>query len=246
MPNHLTPDELSKEVGIERDEVIRICVEEHVPIYQGKIDKTLFQAQLEALGATARSRPSRQRSRGARGGLAALALGGRALARGRLRRGACFAGPASRRAASSPRRPRRAAPPSGRRPARARRAPGSVISSPGELRLEQAPERRAVLAVQLRRVERRRERRDDLLRELELRRRTSAAATASSISAWSCTSSWTNSVSSASASPSGRIRHSFSLPARTNRPSAATSPSFIAASSSTYGRRAASVPAGTR
>ena len=51
MPNHLTPDELSKEVGIARDEVIRICVEEHVPIYQGKIDKTLFQAQLEALGA---------------------------------------------------------------------------------------------------------------------------------------------------------------------------------------------------
>jgi hypothetical protein len=42
MPNHLTPDELSKEVGLERDEVIRICVEEHVPIYQGKIDKYLF------------------------------------------------------------------------------------------------------------------------------------------------------------------------------------------------------------
>ena len=40
MANHLTPDELSKEVGIDRDEVIRICVEEHVPIYQGKIDKT--------------------------------------------------------------------------------------------------------------------------------------------------------------------------------------------------------------
>jgi hypothetical protein len=51
MANHLTPDELSKEVGIERDEVIRICVEEHVPIYHGKIDKTLFQAQLQALGA---------------------------------------------------------------------------------------------------------------------------------------------------------------------------------------------------
>ncbi|HZO96049.1 MAG TPA: hypothetical protein VFB42_01630 [Gaiellaceae bacterium] len=48
MPNHLTPEELSKEVGLDRDEVIRICVEEHVPIYQGKIDKTLFQAQLEA------------------------------------------------------------------------------------------------------------------------------------------------------------------------------------------------------
>ncbi|HEU5363479.1 MAG TPA: hypothetical protein VFU56_09065 [Gaiellaceae bacterium] len=44
MANHLTPDELSKEVGIDRDEVIRICVEEHVPIYQGKIDKWLFTA----------------------------------------------------------------------------------------------------------------------------------------------------------------------------------------------------------
>ena len=49
MPNHLTPEELSKEVGIDRDEVIRICDEEHVPIYQGKIDKTLFQAQLDAI-----------------------------------------------------------------------------------------------------------------------------------------------------------------------------------------------------
>ncbi len=49
--NHLTPEELSKEVGIDRDEVVRICVEEHVPIYQGKIDKTLFQAQLQAIGA---------------------------------------------------------------------------------------------------------------------------------------------------------------------------------------------------
>jgi hypothetical protein len=51
MANHLTPDELSIEVGIERDEVIRICMEEHVPIYHGKIDKTLFQAHLESLGA---------------------------------------------------------------------------------------------------------------------------------------------------------------------------------------------------
>jgi hypothetical protein len=49
--NHLTPEELSKELGIDRTEVIRVCVEEGIPIYQGKIDKTLFQAQLEALGA---------------------------------------------------------------------------------------------------------------------------------------------------------------------------------------------------
>jgi hypothetical protein len=50
--NHLTPEELSKEIGIDRDEVIRICIEEAVPIYQGKIDKSLFQAQLEASGAS--------------------------------------------------------------------------------------------------------------------------------------------------------------------------------------------------
>jgi hypothetical protein len=46
--NHLTPEELSKELGMERDEVIRLCIEEAIPIYQGKIDKSLFQAQLEA------------------------------------------------------------------------------------------------------------------------------------------------------------------------------------------------------
>jgi hypothetical protein len=51
MANHLTPDELSKELGIDRQEIIKLCIEEGVPIYQGKIDKTLFQAQLEAIGA---------------------------------------------------------------------------------------------------------------------------------------------------------------------------------------------------
>ena len=42
MANHLTPEELSKELGLDQQEVIRVCVEEGVPIYQGKIDKTLF------------------------------------------------------------------------------------------------------------------------------------------------------------------------------------------------------------
>ena len=49
MPNHLTPEELSKELGLDREEVIRVCMQEGVPIYQGKIDKFLFQAQLQAL-----------------------------------------------------------------------------------------------------------------------------------------------------------------------------------------------------
>ena len=51
MANHLTPEELSEELGIEQQEVIRVCMQESVPIYHGKIDKHLFQAQLQALGA---------------------------------------------------------------------------------------------------------------------------------------------------------------------------------------------------
>lgn len=49
MANHLTPDELAKEMGMDREKVIRICVEEGVPIYNGKIDKFLFAASLEAV-----------------------------------------------------------------------------------------------------------------------------------------------------------------------------------------------------
>ncbi|MGL6279189.1 MAG: hypothetical protein ACRC50_06495 [Gaiella sp.] len=55
MANHLTPDELAKELNMDRETIIRVCIEEGVPIYHGKIDKTLFQAQLQAAGATASS-----------------------------------------------------------------------------------------------------------------------------------------------------------------------------------------------
>ena len=51
MANHLTPEELSKELEIDRTEVIRVCLEEGIPIYQGKIDKYLFQTQVEAIKA---------------------------------------------------------------------------------------------------------------------------------------------------------------------------------------------------
>ena len=52
MPNHLTPDELAKELNMDREAVIKLCIAEGVPIYQGKIDKHLFQAQLQAVGPT--------------------------------------------------------------------------------------------------------------------------------------------------------------------------------------------------
>ena len=42
MANHLTPTELAREVGLERRDVIVKCVEMGVPIFNGKIDKTLF------------------------------------------------------------------------------------------------------------------------------------------------------------------------------------------------------------
>ena len=47
MANHLTPEELSKEMGLKRDEVVRLCHEQAVPIYHGKIDKALFSAVIE-------------------------------------------------------------------------------------------------------------------------------------------------------------------------------------------------------
>jgi hypothetical protein len=50
MANHLTPEELSKEMNMEREQIIRLCLQEGVPIYHGKIDKTLFAAQLQATG----------------------------------------------------------------------------------------------------------------------------------------------------------------------------------------------------
>ena len=45
MANHLTPEELSKEMGIKRDDVVRLCHEQAVPIYHGKIDKFLFSSR---------------------------------------------------------------------------------------------------------------------------------------------------------------------------------------------------------
>lgn len=46
MANHLTPTELARESGMERRDVIAKCMELGVPIFQGKIDKTLFRASM--------------------------------------------------------------------------------------------------------------------------------------------------------------------------------------------------------
>jgi hypothetical protein len=44
--NHLTPSELAEELHMKRQEVIGKCVELHVPIFHGRIDKFLFESSL--------------------------------------------------------------------------------------------------------------------------------------------------------------------------------------------------------
>ena len=46
MSVHLTPSELAHEAGLDRRDVISKCVEWGVPIFNGKIDKTLFLSSL--------------------------------------------------------------------------------------------------------------------------------------------------------------------------------------------------------
>jgi len=46
MHQHLTPSELAAATGLDRSEVIAKCLETGVPIYQGRIDKTLFTATI--------------------------------------------------------------------------------------------------------------------------------------------------------------------------------------------------------
>ena len=51
MAIHLTPTELARDAGMERRDVIEKCMELGVPIFQGRIDKTLFMATMEESGA---------------------------------------------------------------------------------------------------------------------------------------------------------------------------------------------------
>ena len=48
MANHLTPSELADQLHMERQEVIGKCVEMGVPIFHGRIDRTLFESSLRS------------------------------------------------------------------------------------------------------------------------------------------------------------------------------------------------------
>jgi hypothetical protein len=49
--NHLTPSELADELHMKRQEVIGKCVEMGVPIFHGRIDKSLFRTSLQQTSA---------------------------------------------------------------------------------------------------------------------------------------------------------------------------------------------------
>ena len=57
MAIHLTPTELAREAGLERREVIEKCMEMGVPIFQGRIDKTLFLANMSEQATSHSSTP---------------------------------------------------------------------------------------------------------------------------------------------------------------------------------------------
>jgi hypothetical protein len=56
MAHHLTPSELADQMQMQRQEVIGKCVEMGVPIFHGRIDRTLFESSL-------RNRTPRRQSR---------------------------------------------------------------------------------------------------------------------------------------------------------------------------------------
>jgi len=49
MAHHLTPAELADQLHMKRQEVIGKCVEMGVPIFHGRIDRTLFESSLRSL-----------------------------------------------------------------------------------------------------------------------------------------------------------------------------------------------------
>lgn len=58
MAHHLTPAELADHMQMDQGEVIGKCVQMGVPIYHGRIDRTLFESSLRSAGAASRRQAS--------------------------------------------------------------------------------------------------------------------------------------------------------------------------------------------
>jgi hypothetical protein len=53
--NHLTPSELAAELHMKRQDVIGKCMQMGIPIFHGRIDKTLFQSSMRSFEAANRA-----------------------------------------------------------------------------------------------------------------------------------------------------------------------------------------------
>lgn len=51
MTNHLTPSELADQMRMDKQEVIGRCVQMGIPIFHGRIDRTLFETSLRTVAA---------------------------------------------------------------------------------------------------------------------------------------------------------------------------------------------------
>ncbi len=58
MAHHLTPAELADQLQMERQEVIGKCVSMGVPIYHGRIDRTLFESSLRSIAGSGSQKAS--------------------------------------------------------------------------------------------------------------------------------------------------------------------------------------------
>lgn len=50
MANHFTPEELAAELGTDTRSLVQLCIKEGIPIYKGKIDRSLLTAVIKAKG----------------------------------------------------------------------------------------------------------------------------------------------------------------------------------------------------
>ena len=58
MAHHLTPAEFARELGMDRRDVIANCLASGVPIFDGRIDRTLFASALRERNGRLESDPA--------------------------------------------------------------------------------------------------------------------------------------------------------------------------------------------
>jgi len=57
--NHLTPSELAEELHMKRQEVIGKCMQMGIPIFHGRIDRSLFETSLRSMARQRQGREAR-------------------------------------------------------------------------------------------------------------------------------------------------------------------------------------------